>query len=54
VSPSEEELARGGPPAEHLREELKKQFGEVPPESPSEPDEHDEHEHEDDEHDHKE
>jgi len=45
VSPSEEELARGGPPAEHLREELKKQFGEVPPESPSEPGEHEDDEH---------
>jgi hypothetical protein len=38
--PSREESAEpeehGGPPAERLREILRRQFGEVPPESPSE------------------
>jgi hypothetical protein len=27
----------GGPPARRLREQLEREFGEVPPESPSEP-----------------
>jgi len=35
----DEEREQGGPAAERLREQLKRQFGEVPPESPSEPDE---------------
>jgi len=30
--------APGGPPAERLREQLEREFGEVPPESPTEPD----------------
>jgi len=35
----EEREKGGGPPAERLREQLEREFGEVPPESPSEPDE---------------
>lgn len=33
---SAEPEERGGPPAKRLREILRRQFGEVPPESPSE------------------